>query len=295
MLEKLHTWMSSNRDKYIYILTDGDDQYDEIHFTNRFNQIDDRNHQVTVFDICKTNMDPLKRIFAKFGVQIVTEYHQMTPLLTEMQEVMKRDKIVIDKLAQVSSSVNGLTVAHNKLMNDLNALKIENDNLNSKSKDLRAAAEKALQNRLQSILTQSDVNLKNHMKELAEHVRKVKNNSIKIQMQELHIQENKIEIDELKTDIQSERQSGCPNQGKIDGYNMKVTQLETKLSGMNSDLEKMKKELKDTETEFEKLKQQTSQLQQSVTKALQTNWIKSSYDTSVLIFNSELQSRKYFK
>lgn len=268
MLKELYTWMSSNSNKFVYILTDGEDKYDEAYFTNCFNQISSRNHHVIVYDICGTNVQPLKNIFAKSDVEAVTSYSDINSLVQRLQQVMANDRDLIQGVTNVSTSVQSLINNYNELERTSQQLKTITDRLKNQSQSVISSADQAVKDKKVQDLQGAATMLKNHINELADHVQNLKKNERKADLLKGDAADIQDEIDNFETKIRAEKNSLNANQQKIAGYTTSVEESKRKRQETLAKAEALQAKSAAAVTDFITLQKKTEATRLKVTDTL---------------------------
>ncbi|UJR06579.1 hypothetical protein I4U23_010863 [Adineta vaga] len=268
MLEKLYAWMSAHTNKYVYILTDGEDNYDYVSFTNRFDQIKNRNHQVTVYDVCGTNVEQLKKIFANFGIRVARSHEEITNLVQNLQAVMAKDKEIITSAANINLNIQELMSNMQKLERGAEDLKKKSAEIQNKSQNTTNNAKNALvAGDIRMLSTVAD-DLKTHVKELAEHIHKLKKNEKEARKLQIEAEEIQDSMDELKSNISAELNSPLANQQKLAIYKMDLLNKEHERSTIIAKLQAIEKDSASQITEFKQLENKVSAVQIKVTETM---------------------------
>ncbi|CAF4076621.1 unnamed protein product [Rotaria magnacalcarata] len=270
MLETLHQWMSSTYNKQVCIFTDGEDKYDEATFTAKFNQIRNRNHSVSVYDICRTNVEPLKRIFASISCTIVTTRDEIDQLVQQINQNIAIDNDLLQGITRVENNVQKLIVNYQKLEKNSKELKILTDKLTSESQTIQASADQAIVAKEKQKLETASNELKQHISDIADHIKRLKENERKIKRLNDDIDDARDTIAELNTKIKAETNSPNPNIQKIQSFQLQIVEQEKKIVEIEDKISTLKQNSASAVQNFELLRDKTEETQTKVTSTLKT-------------------------
>jgi len=261
MLTRLHSHLSQTSDMFVYLLTDGCDSYDKEVFRQKFDSIKHRNHQVTVYDICDTNVEALKYIFENFGLQVATDVEGVRKLIDSLKIVMQQDKILLEEITENASSVASLINNFEKIAQTSSELKEKGKQLALQNDTITDNAEQALRQMVQQEIQNCSAEVKDHMVEIINHLKKLKKNQLQLQFLELERESIDLEIEALKQKMESEENSNKVNQNKYNNYRVKIMGFESELNTKNDEIAKLKRESASQVADFMKLQQKTANLQ----------------------------------
>ena len=226
MLNELYDILASSNNRYVYILTDGADSYDQEFFKKKYDGIKHRNHQVTVYDILNTNVKPLQYIFSEFGIEVVTNLDDIQSLITKMNKVMIADKKLIKEITESESSVKKLISNYEQLARNSEELSVKGQKLKEENAVITDTAQKALNSKAQQQIIDVSRKLKSHVEELLDHLHNLHINAKKIERLKLDLSDAKDAINILKKKIENENNSKEINQNKIVTYSQKIVDQE---------------------------------------------------------------------
>lgn len=270
MLDTLHQWMSNCYNKQVCILTDGEDQYDEPGFTAKFNQLRNRNHSVTVYDICHTNVEPLKRIFSNFSVNVATTLEEINKLMDKINNTIAHDRDLLQGITKVETNVQQLIVNYQQIELISAQLKGITERITKESQNVLTNAEQAIIDKSKPKLTAASDQLKNHINDIADHIKKLKDNDRKIKRCEADMEEADEDIEQVQTKIDAETNSPNPNHQQIASFRLQIQDHKQKKVSIENKIKDLKRDSASSVRDFELLRSNTVATQTRVTNTLQT-------------------------
>ena len=271
MLDTLYQWMSSTYNKQVCIFTDGEDKYDEATFTVKFNQLRNRNHSVTVYDICRTNVEPLKRIFGNLSsVRVATTLDEINQLVQQINQTIAADNDLIQGITQVQSNVQQLILNYQTLEQVSKQLKVITEKLKNESQTIQTTADQAIATRDKQKLDTASNQLKNHLSDVADHIKKLKDNERKMNVLNYDLDETNDEIERLQKRTEAETRSPNPNNQKITSFRSQIQEQQQKQVDIANKITQLKQNSASAIRDFELLRSKTEETQAKVTNTLQT-------------------------